>query len=58
MSFLKLLLSYKFSDEILAHETKKVPNSFEDQMTYKKVFHYLVINECIADIHSRLKKIE
>ena len=27
-------------------------------MTYKKVFHYLVVNECIADLHLRLKKIE
>lgn len=26
MSFLKLLLSFKFSSELLTHETKKVPN--------------------------------
>ena len=58
MSLLKLLLSYKFSSELLTKETKKVPNEFEDQLTYKKTFHYLVINECIADIQIRLQKIE
>ena len=25
---------------------------------YKKTFHYLVTNECIADIHARMKNIE
>lgn len=34
-----------------------MPNEFEDQMMYKKIFHYLIVNECIADIHLRLSKI-
>lgn len=56
-SFLKLLLQYKFSSQATVLESKKVPNSFEDQMTYKKTFHYLVVNECIADLQQRLKKL-
>lgn len=51
------MLSYKFTQEIPQGESKKVPNSFEDQMSYKKTFHYLIVNECIADIHNRLIKI-
>lgn len=44
LSFLKMLLSYKFSEVLPIPETRKVPNIFEDQLTYKKVFHYLVTN--------------
>lgn len=57
-SFLKLLLSYKFSPDLPLPETKRIPNIFNDQLTYKKIFHYLVTNECIADVHTRIKEVE
>ena len=55
---MKMLLSYKFSAVLPIPETKRVPNIFSDQLTYKKVFHYLVTNECIADIHARILGIQ
>jgi hypothetical protein len=57
--FVKAILGYKFTASLEASQNaKRIPNVFVDQDMYKKIFHLLVINECIADLHQRMKKIE
>ena len=57
--FVKAILGYKFRPNLdESTKTKRIPDIFTDSEVYKKTFHYLVINECIADLHQRLKKIQ
>lgn len=56
--FVQLVLRHNFGIEQQPPETKRIPDSFSDPSTYKKTFHYLITNECIADLRQRLKKIE
>jgi len=52
-----MILQHNYGEETMKLETKRIPDFFPDMETYRRTFHYLIANECIADVRHKLKTI-
>jgi hypothetical protein len=56
---IRAVLSHNYKIDLSIVETKKIPDVFDDgPSSYKRIFHFLIANESIADVSQRMRKVE
>lgn len=54
----RAVLAHNYARPLSFVENKKIPDVFDDVSAYKRIFHYLIANESIADVAQRMQKLE